>query len=115
MLKAARLCLRRTIAAGSGRHRLAEIVDSRLGAALAVGDAERNQADLDHRQGAEDHGRVDMAHMGDADRLALQIGDPAADHHAAFLVAILEQRLGVATPQYVGYRIGALGGIDDVE
>ena len=46
-------------------------------------------------QRAQDHRRVDVAHVGDAERLAGELADALAQHHAAFLVAVGAQRLGI--------------------
>src|SRR5579859_7068034 len=70
-------------------HILAEIGDRRLQAALAMRHLERVEADLDDAERAQNHRRVDMAHMGDAECLALQIADAHAEHDAAFLLAIV--------------------------
>ena len=48
---------------------------SSLAAALAVGNAERFQRDFHDAENAEDHGGVDVPHMGDAERLARQRAD----------------------------------------
>src|SRR5215471_13326283 len=63
-------------------------VDGGLHAALAVRHAECCERHLDHAQGAEDHRRIDMAHMSDAERLARKLADAVAQHHAALLVAV---------------------------
>src|SRR6516165_6420632 len=68
----------------SGGHTFSEIIDGRLDAASAVRDAERVEADFDDAQRAEDHRRVDVAHMGDPGRLACEFADPDAEHDAAF-------------------------------
>ena len=73
-----------TTGAGSGpplrsrRHGGCEIVDRRLGTALAMRNAECRERHLDHAQRAHQHRRVDMAHMGDAERLALELADTEA-------------------------------------
>src|ERR1700722_3829344 len=72
----------------SGVHAFAEPVDGGFGAALAVRDIERLQADFDHAQRAQDHRGVDVAHMGDPERLALQLANPGAEHDAAFFLAV---------------------------
>src|SRR5882757_3407720 len=92
-------------------HLFSQPVDRRLGAALAVRDAKSIEADLDHAQGAEHHRRVDMAHMGDADRLAGELADALAEDNAAFLVAVSAQRLRIvaAVHQHRGDRVGTLG------
>ncbi len=43
--------------------------------------------DIDDAERAENHRRVDVTHMGDAECLALQIADSSPEDHAAFLVA----------------------------
>ena len=77
-----------------GLHLLAQPVDRRLGAALAVRDAKSLEPDLDHAQRAQHHRRVDMAHVGDANSLAGEFADALAEDDAAFLVAERPQRLG---------------------
>src|ERR1700691_1465847 len=76
----------------SGADVFAEPLDRGLEAALAVRDIERVEADFDDAERAQDHRRVDVAHMGDEERLACEFADPDAQHHAAFLLAIALQR-----------------------
>src|SRR6185369_11772592 len=57
------------------RHLLTQIRHRRLKPALAVRDLQRVEADLDHPERAEQHRRVDMAHMGDAEGLAGEVAD----------------------------------------
>ena len=78
---------------------------------------ERIEADLDHAKRAEDHRRVDVAHMGDAERLAGEIADADAQDHAAVLLAVALQRLGIVAVDIstVVTVFGALGRLDDVE
>src|SRR3984957_13394642 len=101
----------------SGLHLLAQPVDRRLGAALAVRDAQRLEPDFDHAQRAQYHRRVDMAHMGDANGLAGELADALAENDAAFLVAEGAQRLRImaAVHQHRGDGVGTLGRLDDVE
>src|SRR6185437_7927713 len=73
--------------ADSGGYTFGEPVDRGLGATLTMWDIERAEADLDHAERAQDHRRVDVAHMGDPERLALQLADADAKHHAAVLLA----------------------------
>ena len=58
------------VSGASRLHTFTQPLDRRLGAALAVGNAERIEADFDDAEGAQDHRRIDVAHMGDAERLA---------------------------------------------
>jgi hypothetical protein len=62
----------------SRAHAFAEPVDRGFGAAFAVGNIERVEADFDDAEGTEDHRRIDVAHVGDAEGLALQLADPDA-------------------------------------
>src|ERR1700678_680400 len=78
---------RRVRRTGLRLYLLRQPVDRSLGAAPAVRDAESAEAHFDHAQGAEDHRRVDMTHVGDADGFAGELTDPVPEHHAAFLVA----------------------------
>jgi hypothetical protein len=59
-------------------------IDRRLDAALAVRDAERLERHLDDAEDAEERRRVDVAHMGDAERLAMQRSDADPENDAAF-------------------------------
>jgi hypothetical protein len=67
-----------SVESASGLHLLAQPVDRRLGAALAVRDAKSIEPDLDHAKRAEHHRRVDMAHMSDANSLAGELADALA-------------------------------------
>src|SRR5215813_4488045 len=98
-------------------HVIAQPVDRGLNAALPVRDTERAEPGLDDPQRAEHHRRIDMAHMGDAKRLAVHRPEPAAKDHAAFAVAILAQGLGVEAVghQHCGHSIGTLGGFNNVK
>src|SRR3954468_5247906 len=71
---------------------LAEIFDRGSGSALAVRNLKRVEANLDDTERAQDHRRIDMAHMGDAERLAGEVADTGAEHHAAFFLAVALQR-----------------------
>src|ERR1700723_4421688 len=82
---------RRTAPKVSRRNVGAEIADRGLDAAFAMGNAERLKRDLDDAQRAQHHRRVDVAHMGDPERLAGQLADSDAEHHAAFLLAVTLQ------------------------
>src|SRR5512146_3505609 len=62
-----------------GGHLRPEPVHGGLDAAVAVRDAERLERHLDDAQRAEDHRRVDMAHMRDAERLAGEVADAVAE------------------------------------
>src|SRR6202035_1554238 len=76
-------------------HTFAEPVNRGFGAAAAVRDFERIERHFDHAKHAQDHRRVDMAHMGDAERLALKLADPDAEHHAAFFLGVAMQLGGI--------------------
>ena len=43
---------------------------------------QRIQADFDNAQRAQDHGRVDVTHVGDAEGLAVQLADADAQRGA---------------------------------
>src|SRR4051812_22252699 len=101
---------------GSGADTFTEPFDGGLGSAFAMGDIEGIQPHLDDAKRTQDHRRVDMAHMGDAEGLALQIADANAEHHAAFFLAVAVQRHGiVAVDQHRRHGVGALGRLCDVE
>src|SRR5882757_70721 len=87
-----------------------EPLDRGLGSALAMGNAERLEAGFDHAERAQNHRRVDVAHMGDAERLPLQVADADAEHHAAFFLAITMQRnrIGAAGHHHRRYRVRPL-------
>ena len=73
-------------------------------------------ADLDDAERAQNHRRIDMAHMGDAERLAGEVADPGAEHHAAFFLAVALQRGRIkAVHRHRRHRVGALIGFRDVE
>src|ERR1700675_3406035 len=72
----------------SRTHAFAEIFDRGFGSALAVGDIERIEGDFDDAERAQDHRGVDVAHMGDPERLSVEVADPGAQHHAAFFLAV---------------------------
>src|SRR5689334_18059604 len=81
----------------SGTHAFAKPLDGGGGSTLAMRNVERTQRHLDHAERAEDHRCVDMAHMGDAKRLAVQFADADAEHYAAFFLAVAMQRDGIVT------------------
>src|SRR6185437_2320141 len=56
----------------SRRNVVAKPADRGLDAAFAVGNAERMERDFDDAERSQHHRRVDMAHMGDPERLAGQ-------------------------------------------
>ena len=86
------------------------------GAAGAVRDGQRLQRHLHHTEGAQQHGRVDVAHMGDAERLALQLADTDAEHHAALFLAIAMQRDGIVTVHDYGRDgVGTFMRLRDIE
>ena len=69
------------------RHLAPQILHGRLHAAAAVRDGERLEAHLHGAQRAQHHGRVGVAHVGDAEGLAAELAQADAQHHAA-LVAV---------------------------
>src|SRR5437588_4063781 len=87
-----RVALQCATATCSRAHALAEPFDRGLRAALAVRDAERAEPDFDDAERAEHHRGIDVAHVGDAERLAGQVADADAEHDAALFVAIFEER-----------------------
>src|ERR1700745_1072159 len=94
-----------------------EKVDRRLDAASAVRDAERAQADFDDGKRAKDHRRVDVAHMGDPERLAREFADPDAEYDAAFVLAVALQRDRIMTARHHhgGHGVRALRCLGDIE
>src|SRR6478672_11618443 len=90
------------------RHLLTQIRHRRLKPALAVRDLQRVEADLDHPERAEQHRRVDMAHMGDAEGLSGEIADAGAEHDAALLlaVALQDRRIMAVAHRHGGGGIG---------
>src|ERR1700743_3362982 len=66
--------------------RPAEPLTRGIDAAPAVRDLQRGERNLDDAERAEDHRRVDMAHMGYAERLAGEIADPGPHHQAAMVL-----------------------------
>src|SRR6185295_7492175 len=79
-----------------GAHLTPEVVDGRLHATLAVRDVQRGQRHLHGAEHTEDHRRVDVAHVGDAERLAGEVADPHAEDHAALVPAVVGERARVA-------------------
>ena len=79
-------------------------------------DLQRIQRHLDDGERAQDHRRVDMAHMGDAEGLAVQFANPDAEHDTAFFLAIAMQWHRVITVRHDrGNRIGALGCFGNID
>ena len=77
---------------------------------------QRIKPDLDDAERAQNHRRIHMAHMGDAKRLAGEVADPGAQHHAAFFLAVTLQRGRIeAVHRHRRHRVGALIGFRDVE
>src|SRR5258708_23726121 len=103
--------------ASSRTHAFPQPLDRGLDAALAVRDIERVEADFDDAERAQDHRGVDVAHMGDPERLAVQFADPDAEHHAAFFLAEIMQRgrIVAASHHHRGDGVGSLAGFRDVE
>ena len=62
---------------------------------------ERVEADLDDAERAQNHRRVDVAHMGDAKCLAGEVADAGAEHHAAFFLAVALQRRRIVAVRIV--------------
>src|SRR5437016_4629344 len=75
------------------RHALCEELDRCLRAAAAMRNAERAKPHLDHAERAEDHRRIDVPHVRDAEALAFALPERAAKRDAAFLAAIVDERL----------------------
>src|SRR5260221_12103692 len=73
-------------------HAFAEIFDRGFGSALAMGDIERIERDFDHSRRAQNNRGVDLAHMADPERLALEVPDPGAEYHAPLFFALALQR-----------------------
>src|SRR5262249_32634187 len=98
-------------------YTFAEKTDRGTRAAVAMRDFERIEAYLDRAERAQNHRCIDVAHMGDAEGLALQVADADAEHHAAFFLAIAMQpvRAVIARHQHGGPRVGALSRFADVE
>src|ERR1700709_2045447 len=76
----------------SRSHAFAEICDRGPGSTPAMGNIERIEGDFDDAERAQHHRRVDVAHMGDPERLAGEIADPGTEYHAAFFLAVALQR-----------------------
>src|SRR5436190_9006906 len=101
----------------SRSYSFAEPFNRRLNAAPAVRDIERIETDFDDAERAQDHGGVDVAHMSDPERLALQVADPDAQHHSAFFLAVTMQRGRFVTASHHHSRDGvgppaAFGGVE---
>ena len=80
-------------------------------------DIERIETDFDDAERAQDHRGVDVAHVSDPERLALQVADPDAQHHSAFFLAVTMQRGRFVTASHHHCRdgVGPLAGFGDVE
>ena len=84
-----------------GAHLAAKVLDGGLETAASVRDAQRAERHLDRAEHAEHHGRVDVTHVGDPERAALQIANPSAEDDANIrqgLVATLESEGYAVTP-----------------
>src|SRR5688500_5775706 len=93
-------------------HLIAQPVDGGLRAALAVRDAERAQRHFDHAERAEDHRRIDVAHVRDTEGLAGEIADAVPQRHAAVLVTVGAEPLRVvAVHQHGRNGVAALTGL----
>src|SRR5215475_2728232 len=79
-------------------------------------DAQGAERHLDRAEHAEHHRGVDVAHVSDPERAALQVADPAAQDDAALLATIVAERARLAAlHEHRGHRVRALLGADDVE
>src|SRR3974390_198626 len=95
---------------------LTEPVDCRLSAAAAMRNLQRGQCHLDDAEGSEDHWRIHVPHMRDAERLPGEITNAGAQHNAALLIAVGAQRVGVITVgQHWRYGVAPFARLDDVE
>src|SRR6266550_3587184 len=103
-------------AAALGAHLASKIFHGGLEAAASVRDAQRAERHLDRTKHAEHHRCVDVAHVRDPERAALQITNPAAEDDAALLATIVAERARLAAlHEHCGHRVRALLGADDVE
>ena len=78
-----------------GAHLASKIFHGGLDAAAPVRDAQRLERHLDRPEHAEHHRRVDVAHVRDPERAALQLTNPAAEDDAALLAAVVAERAGL--------------------
>src|SRR6266550_8510341 len=103
-------------AAALGAHLASKIFHGGLEAAASVRDAQRAEGHLDRTEHAEHHRCIDVAHVRDPERAALQITNPAAEYDAALLTTIVAERARLAAlHEHCGHRVRALLGADDVE
>src|SRR5262249_39672260 len=73
-----------------------KILRSGLEAAASVREPQRAEGHLDRAEHAEDHRCVDVAHVRDPERAALQITDPATEDDATLLATIVAERARLA-------------------
>src|SRR5882724_12631051 len=101
----------------SSRNVVAEPFGGGEHAALAMGNPQRIEADLDDAEHAEDHRGVDVPHVSDPERLAGEGADAVAEHHAAFVAAVVfEVVRGSLTPDMnCRHRVGSLRRLQDIE
>src|SRR5499426_22798 len=78
---------------GLGAHLAAEIFHGGLQAAASMRDAQGAERHLDRAEHAEHHRCVDVAHVGDPERAALQIANPATEDDAALLATIVAEHV----------------------
>src|SRR5262245_13084173 len=98
-------------------HSLAEPFDCSRNASPAVRDAQRIKTHLDDTEYAKHHRSIDMAHVGDAERLALHLSKPRPEYNAAFGAAVILQWERIATIGHKDgrYRIGTLVRFRNIE
>src|SRR5262249_37165736 len=99
-----------------GAHLASEIFHGGLNAAASMRDVERGERHLDRAEHAEDHRRVDVAHVSDPEGAALKMADPPPEDDAALLATVVAERARLATfEQHRGHRVRALFGAQDIE
>src|SRR5436190_7639730 len=99
-----------------GAHLASKVFHGGLEAAVPVRNAERAERHLDRAEHAEYHRCVDVAHVRNPERAALQITDPATEDDAALLTTVVADRAGLeALHEHRGHGVRALLGADDVE
>src|SRR5262245_45053176 len=79
-----------------GAHLAPEIFHGGLEATASVRDAQGAERHLDRTEHAEHHRCVHVAHVGDPERAALQIANPAAEDDAALLATIVAEHTRLA-------------------
>src|SRR5262249_49048574 len=94
-------------------HLASKIFHAGLEAAASVRDTQRAERHLDRTEHAEHHRCVDVTHVGDPERAALQITDPAAEDDAALLATkVADHARLAALHEHRGHRVRALLGLD---